>query len=171
MERGCIMWLPPLLLLLFGLMTPFVSAQTLSYRNLVNRFITNYNKKSLSDNLFRLLVLNLQPGANADPATPQPLNFTMMETVCPNTKQPRNLDECKFKENGLVKQCSGTISLDATQPSINISCGGPEQLRSGGFLRQIFRSLAKLIYRKYRTLRNGYRKLKDIFSGGGNNKE
>ncbi|XP_068946681.1 protegrin-2-like [Petaurus breviceps papuanus] len=164
MGRGWIMCLPPLLLLLFTLMTPFAAGQALSYQNLVKRFITNYNKMSISGNLFRLLALNLQPGANNDPAIPLPLNFTMMETVCPNTKQQHNPDECKFKENGLVKQCSGTISLDATRPSINIFCGGPEAL-SAGFLDRIIWSFANLIYLKYRILQEGYRKLRDIFSG------
>ncbi|XP_074052129.1 protegrin-3-like [Macrotis lagotis] len=166
MERGWIMRLSLLLLLLFA------PGQTVNYRNLVDRFITNYNKKSISSNFFRLLVLNLQPRTNNDPATPPALNFTMMETVCPKTKPQHNLDECDFKENGLVSECYGIIiSLDATQPSIQISCGWPEELKSGGFLSRIVRSLAKLIYQKYRQLldkytilRNGYKKLQDIFS-------
>ncbi|XP_020854898.1 protegrin-3-like [Phascolarctos cinereus] len=166
MEKGWTMWLSPLPLLLLGLMTPFATAQSLSYLDLVNRFIDNYNKKSISSNLFQLLVLNLQPEANNDPATPRALNFTMMETVCPKTKQ-HNLVECRFKKKGLVKQCSGTISLDATQPSINISCGGPEDIKSGGFLHRIIRSFANFIHQKYRILLDKYRKLQDIFSGSG----
>ncbi|XP_027716438.1 protegrin-3-like [Vombatus ursinus] len=170
MERSWIMRLSPLLLLLLGLVPPFAAAQTQSYLNLVNRFITNYSKNSMSGNLFRLLALNLQPRANNDPATPQPLNFTMMETVCPNTKQ-HNLDKCRFKKNGLVKHCSGTISLDVTRPSVNISCSGPEDMKSGGFLHRIIRSFANFIYKKYRILLDKYRKLRDTFSGSGDKKE
>ncbi|XP_074144792.1 protegrin-2-like isoform X2 [Sminthopsis crassicaudata] len=110
MERGWIMWLPPLLLLFLSMVTPFAPAQTLSYRNLVNRFIINYNKKSVSGNLFRLLALNLPPGINNDPSIPHPLNFTIMETVCPKTK-PHNLDECNFKENGMSQASSFEPSL------------------------------------------------------------
>ncbi|XP_072493878.1 protegrin-3-like [Notamacropus eugenii] len=171
MARSWIMWLPPLLLLLLTLMTPLIADQILNYQSLVNRFITNYNKKLLSGNLFRLLVLNLQPEMNNDPATPRLLNFTMMETVCPITKPHRNLDECDFKQNGLVKQCSGTISLDAPQNSINISCDGTEELKSEGFLRRITQGFANLIYQKYRILQNVFRKLRNIFSRGRDDKE
>ncbi|XP_074144783.1 cathelicidin-6-like isoform X1 [Sminthopsis crassicaudata] len=164
MERGWIMWLPPLLLLFLSMVTPFAPAQTLSYRNLVNRFIINYNKKSVSGNLFRLLALNLPPGINNDPSIPHPLNFTIMETVCPKTK-PHNLDECNFKENGLVKECYGTISLEATRPSINISCGKPGELKSEDFLDQIIQDFRNFISQKYRQLRDEFRGLRDILFG------
>ncbi|XP_007499737.1 protegrin-2-like [Monodelphis domestica] len=160
MERGQIMWL----LLLLMLVTPLASTQTLTYQDLVNRFIINYNKKSNSRNLFRLLALNLQPGANNDPAIPRPLNFTIMETVCPNTKQ-RQLVECDFKKHGLVKVCFGIISLDATQPSIDISCEEPGQIMNDGFWYQLIRTFGNLIHQKYRKLLEAYRKLRDIFSG------
>ncbi|XP_043831762.1 protegrin-2-like isoform X2 [Dromiciops gliroides] len=129
MKKGWIMWLLSCLLLLLSLVTP-APPQTKSYRELVNQFIVHYSQESGSSNLFRLLVLNLQPGTNNDPSIPGHLNFTIMETVCPQTSR-QNPDKCDFKENGLVKECYGTISLDATQPSLNASCGGMRKLNPG----------------------------------------
>ncbi|XP_044512938.1 protegrin-3-like [Gracilinanus agilis] len=162
MERGWIVWL--LLLLLLSLVTPLASTQTLSYQDLVNRFISNFNKKSNSRNLFRLLALNLQPGANNDPAIPQPLNFTMMETVCPNTRQ-QHLVECDFKKHGLVKECHGIISLDAIQPFIDISCEEPDQIMNGGFWHKIIRTFKNIIRQTYGKLLEEYRKWRNNFSG------
>ncbi|XP_027704217.1 cathelicidin antimicrobial peptide-like isoform X2 [Vombatus ursinus] len=123
LQRGWTMQVTLLVLGLLGLMTPLACAQDQWYQDWVNEFIQQYNAKSGSENLFRLSILNLQPGENNDPAAPRLLSFTMRETVCPNTENP-NPDECDFKENGLVKECIGAIALDSPKPSADISCDG-----------------------------------------------
>nr|XP_029070424.1 cathelicidin-6-like [Monodon monoceros] len=56
----------------------------------------------------------------------------MKETVCPRTSQEPQ-ENCDFKENGLVKQCVGTVTLDQVKGQMNITC---DELQSvGGFRR------------------------------------
>ncbi|XP_020854983.1 cathelicidin antimicrobial peptide-like [Phascolarctos cinereus] len=128
MQSGWAMQVPLLVLGLLSLKNPFIYAQEQRYQDLVNELIQEYNKKSGSENLFRLSILNLPSGENNDAAAPRLLSFTMRETVCPNTEN-RNPDECDFKENGVVKECLGAIALDSPKPSANISCDGPEKIK------------------------------------------
>uniref|UniRef100_A0A8C6AIZ5 Uncharacterized protein n=1 Tax=Monodon monoceros TaxID=40151 RepID=A0A8C6AIZ5_MONMO len=58
---------------------------------------------------------------DGDPDTPKPVSFTMKETVCPRTSQEPQ-ENCDFKENGLVKQCVGTVTLDQVKGQMNITC-------------------------------------------------
>ncbi|XP_027716437.1 cathelicidin antimicrobial peptide-like [Vombatus ursinus] len=147
LQRGWTMQIPLLLLGLLSLKNPLVYAQDQRYQDLVNEFIQEYNMKSgsenLKENLFRSSILNLQSGENKDPAASRLLNFTMRETVCPNTENP-NPDECDFKENGLVKECIGAIALDSPKPSADISCDGPEKNKRIGLFR-LFRGLLRRV--------------------------
>nr|XP_023416038.1 cathelicidin-3-like [Cavia porcellus] len=43
------------------------------------------------------------------------------ETVCPK-ETPLPLEQCDFKEDGLVKQCMGTVTLDTASSASDISC-------------------------------------------------
>ncbi|XP_074139163.1 cathelicidin antimicrobial peptide-like [Sminthopsis crassicaudata] len=144
MQKISNMQLPLLVLGLLSL-TLLVSAQDGRYEELVNRFIREYNSNSGSENLFRLSILNLAPRENNDPAAPQPLSFTIAETVCLNAEN-RNSDECDFKENGLVKECIGIIALNSAQPSVDISCDGPEKIKRiglGGLVRRIWNRIRR----------------------------
>ncbi|KAM9102183.1 cathelicidin antimicrobial peptide-like [Sarcophilus harrisii] len=132
MQRVSNMQIPLLVLALLSL-TPLASAQDSRYEELVNRFIREYNRKSGTENLFRLSILNLAPGENNDRRS---LSFTIAETVCPNTENS-NPDECDFQENGVVKECVGTIALDSAQPSVDISCDGPEKIKRIRFFERI----------------------------------
>ncbi|XP_072455605.1 LOW QUALITY PROTEIN: antibacterial protein PR-39-like [Notamacropus eugenii] len=133
--RGSIMQVPLLVLGLLSLITPLVHAQDERYKDVVteiqkyrNTEIQKYNKNSGPENLFRLSILNLQTRNNKDPAAPQLVTFTLRETVCSKTEN-RDPDECDFKENGLVKECIGTIDLNSSSPSESISCDGPEKIK------------------------------------------
>uniref|UniRef100_G1QG61 Uncharacterized protein n=1 Tax=Myotis lucifugus TaxID=59463 RepID=G1QG61_MYOLU len=49
------------------------------------------------------------------------MSFTVKETVCPRTtRQPP--EECDFKENGLVKVCTGTVKLDQDNGYYDFIC-------------------------------------------------
>ncbi|XP_043831627.1 cathelicidin antimicrobial peptide-like [Dromiciops gliroides] len=143
MQRGWTMKVPLLVLGLLSLMTPLACAQDPRYEDLVNGFIKEYNSNSGSENLFRLSILNLKPGDNNDPVAPRPVSFTIRETVCSNTEN-RNPDDCGFKENGLVKECIGTIALDSPKPSVDISCDGPERIKRFGVFKKIQEGLRNL---------------------------
>nr|P15175.2 RecName: Full=Cathelin [Sus scrofa] len=89
----------------------------LRYREAVLRAVDRLNEQSSEANLYRLLELDQPPKADEDPGTPKPVSFTVKETVCPRpTRQPPEL--CDFKE----KQCVGTVTLNPSIHSLDISC-------------------------------------------------
>ncbi|XP_033720745.2 cathelicidin-1-like isoform X2 [Tursiops truncatus] len=115
-------------LLLLGLVVPSASAQTLSYNEAVIRALDQLNERSSEANLYRLLELDLPPKADEDPDTPKPVSFMVKETVCPRmTQQPP--EQCDFKENGLVKQCVGTVTLDQDRGNFDITCNKAQSVR------------------------------------------
>ncbi|XP_072510335.1 antimicrobial protein CAP18-like [Notamacropus eugenii] len=128
--RGLTMQVLLLVLGLLSLMTPLGYAQDQPYQDVLNRFIQEYNTKSESESLFRLSVLNLPSQESNDPTAPQLLKFTIRETVCSKSEH-RNPEECDFKKNGLVEECIGTVDLDSSSPSVDISCDGPEKVKRG----------------------------------------
>ncbi|KAB0364043.1 hypothetical protein FD754_008199 [Muntiacus muntjak] len=94
-------------LLLLGLVLPSARAQSHSYREAVLHAVDQLNEKSSEANLYRLLELDPPPEEN--------------ETVCPRTSQ-QPLEQCDFKENGLLKECVGTITLDQVESNFDITC-------------------------------------------------
>ncbi|XP_057562149.1 antibacterial protein PR-39-like [Hippopotamus amphibius kiboko] len=118
-------------LLLLGLVVPSASAQTLSYREAVLRAVDRLNERSSEANLYRLLELDLPPKADEDPETPKPASFMVKETVCPKTTQ-LPLEQCDFKEKGLVKQCVGTVILDQSKDQFDINCNELQSVRRFG---------------------------------------
>uniref|UniRef100_A0A8C9BUA9 Cathelicidin antimicrobial peptide n=1 Tax=Phocoena sinus TaxID=42100 RepID=A0A8C9BUA9_PHOSS len=98
-------------------------------------------------NLYRLLELDPPPKADGDPDTPKPISFTMKETVCPRTSQEPQ-ENCDFKENGRVKQCVGTVTLDQVKGQMNITC---DELQSVGGFRRL-RDRIRKTWRKVRPI-------------------
>ncbi|XP_040091557.1 cathelicidin-3-like, partial [Oryx dammah] len=58
-----------------------------------------------------------------------PVSFKVKETVCPRLSQ-QPLEQCDFKENGLVKQCLGTVSLDPSDDQFDINCNELQSVRA-----------------------------------------
>ncbi|NXA44603.1 CTHL2 protein, partial [Nothocercus julius] len=49
------------------------------------------------------------------------LNFTLMETECaPGARGP--LDDCDFKENGVIKDCTGSVQVQQSSPELDLRC-------------------------------------------------
>eukprot|EP00070_Physeter_catodon_P019355 XP_023979556.1 cathelicidin-6-like [Physeter catodon] len=127
-------------LLLLGLVVPSASAQTLSYREAVLHAVDRLNEHSSEANLYRLLELDPPPKADGDPDTPKTVSFTMKETVCPRASQ-KSPEQCDFKENGLVKQCVGTVTLDQVKGQMNITC---DELQSVGIFGRLHKRIQKI---------------------------
>ncbi|KAM9681635.1 cathelicidin-4-like [Dama dama] len=115
-------------LLLLGLVLPSSSAQALSYREAVLRAVDQLNERSSEANLYRLLELDPPPSDDEDLGTRKPVSFTVKETVCPRTTQ-QSLEQCDFKENGLVKQCVGTVTLDPSNDQFDLNCNELQSVR------------------------------------------
>ncbi|XP_045019796.1 cathelicidin-1-like [Bubalus bubalis] len=115
-------------LLLLGLVLPSASAQDLSYREAVLRAVDQFNEKSSEANIFRLLELDLPPKDVEDPGARKPVSFILKETVCPRTTQ-QPPEQCDFKENGLLKRCEGTVTLDQVRGNFDITCNNHQSIR------------------------------------------
>ncbi|KAI4553684.1 hypothetical protein MJT46_015864 [Ovis ammon polii x Ovis aries] len=60
-----------------------------------------------------------------DPDSPKRVSFRVKETVCPRTTQ-QPPEQCDFKENGLLKRCEGTVTLDQVRGNFDITCNNAE---------------------------------------------
>ncbi|NP_001166530.1 cathelicidin antimicrobial peptide precursor [Cavia porcellus] len=146
----------PLLLLL--LLTP-ATAWVLSYQQAVQRAVDGINKNLAdNENLFRLLSLDTQPPGDNDPYSPKPVSFTIKETVCTKMLQ-RPLEQCDFKENGLVQRCTGTVTLDSAFNVSSLSCLGGRRFRRMVGLRKKFRKTRKRIQKLGRKIGKTGRKV------------
>ncbi|XP_008572297.1 PREDICTED: cathelicidin antimicrobial peptide [Galeopterus variegatus] len=151
-----------LLLLLLGLVMSPAIAQVLSYQQAVLRAVDGFNQRSLDTNLYRLLDQDLQFRGDNDPDTPKPVSFRVKETVCPKTTQ-QPLEQCDFKENGLVKQCVGTVTLDQVRGSFDINCDGPQSVkrvaRLGGLIQRGGQKLGEKLERIGQRIKDFFRNL------------
>ncbi|XP_015277828.1 PREDICTED: cathelicidin-2-like [Gekko japonicus] len=114
----------------------FPVPEELGYEEAVSLAIDLYNQEPGVAWAFRLLEAKPQPEWDPLMKALQPLEFTMQETTCPPSK-PLNLDECDFKKDGVVKECSGTISPDKGAPGVDLDCEtvgqGRTRVRRGFF--------------------------------------
>ncbi|KAM7230237.1 hypothetical protein CapIbe_018954 [Capra ibex] len=129
-------------LLLLGLVLPSARAQAPSYREAVLRAVDQLNEKSSDANLYRLLELDPPPEQDDENSNiPKPVSFRVKETVCPRTSQ-QPVEQCDFKENGLLKECVGTVTLDQVGNNFDITCAAPQSVRGlGGLGRKILRGV------------------------------
>ncbi|XP_054450801.1 cathelicidin-6-like [Pteronotus mesoamericanus] len=145
-----------MMLLLLGLATPPATAQALSYNEAVLRAVEAFNQRSSEASLYRLLQLDSQPpSADEDPNSPKPVSFTVKETVCPRRTQLPP-EQCAFRENGLVKQCTGTVTLDQANGFFDINCVDVQNVILNR-LRNRFKNIVERI-------KNIGRRIKDFLS-------
>uniref|UniRef100_A0AC11CMB0 Cathelin-related prepropeptide n=1 Tax=Ovis aries TaxID=9940 RepID=A0AC11CMB0_SHEEP len=130
-------------LLLLGLVLASARAQALSYREAVLRAVDQLNEKSSEANLYRLLELDPPPKQDDENSNiPKPVSFRVKE-ICPRTSQ-QPAEQCDFKENGLLKECVGTVTLDQVGNNFDITCAAPQSVRGLGRLgRKIVRGVKK----------------------------
>ncbi|XP_043297769.1 cathelicidin-5-like [Cervus elaphus] len=100
-------------LLLLGLVLPLARAQALSYREAVLRAVDQPIEKSSEANLYRLLEPSPPSLGHTDEDldSPKRVSFKVKEAVCPRTSQ-QALEQCDFKENGVVKKYGVTVTMD-----------------------------------------------------------
>ncbi|XP_044859061.1 cathelicidin-2-like [Mauremys mutica] len=111
-------------LLLVGVVTaaPAPSSSPLpTYEAAVLAAVEIYNQEPGTTLAYRLLEAEPQPDWDVSSKTIQSLTFTVKETVCPASEK-RNPNQCEFKEDGLVKDCSGFFSTEQDPPSFIIKC-------------------------------------------------
>ncbi|KAM6449247.1 cathelicidin-related peptide Oh-Cath-like isoform 2-T2 [Liasis olivaceus] len=109
--------------------TPLLPHKPLTYEEAVAFGVELYNEKAGEDSRYRLLEAVPQPEWDPTSESTQELNFTIKETVC-LVQEERAEDECDFKEDGLVKECSGYYFLNERPPVAVLTCemvGGKEE--------------------------------------------
>ncbi|ELR46366.1 Cathelicidin-7 [Bos mutus] len=149
-------------LLLLGLVVPSASAQDLSYREAVLRAVDQFNERSSEANLYRLLELDPPPEQDVEhPGARKPVSFTVKETVCPRTT-PQPPEQCDFKENGLVKQCVGTVTRYWIRGDFDITCNN---IQSAGLFRRLRDSIWRGQQKILEKARRIGERIKDIFRG------
>ncbi|CAM9863926.1 unnamed protein product [Rangifer tarandus platyrhynchus] len=149
-------------LLLLGLVLPSASAQGYIYRRAVLRAVDQFNEQSSEANLYRLLELDPPPEQDVeDHSARKPASFRVKETVCPRTSQ-QSPEQCDFRENGLVKQCVGTVTLYQSRGDSDITCNDIQSVGIFGRLWYKIRSGGRKILGKVK--RTGQR-IKDFFTG------
>nr|XP_032632544.1 cathelicidin-related peptide Oh-Cath-like [Chelonoidis abingdonii] len=111
-------------LLLVGVViaAPTPSSSSLpSHEAAVLAAVQIYNQEPGTTLAYRLLEAEPQPDWDASSKAIQPLKFSVKETVC-LASEKRNVNQCEFKPDGLVKDCSGFFSTEQDPPSIIIKC-------------------------------------------------
>ncbi|XP_034985370.2 cathelicidin-related peptide Oh-Cath [Zootoca vivipara] len=103
----------------------------LSYEEAVSLTAELYSQKAGVAFAFRLLEAKPQPDWDPRSEDPQKLEFTVKETTC-SAAELLTVADCDFKEDGVVKECSGTFSNQQQAP-VQLSCdpvGQKERIRA-----------------------------------------
>ncbi|XP_034615635.1 cathelicidin-related peptide Oh-Cath-like [Trachemys scripta elegans] len=95
--------------------------KTLSYEEAIALAVDFYNQGSGLDRAFRLLKADPQPEWDMTSNPRQELKFMVKETVCP-VSENLNGTECDFRDNGVVRDCSGFFSTQQESPIVIINC-------------------------------------------------
>ncbi|XP_068260529.1 cathelicidin-2-like [Nyctibius grandis] len=93
----------------------------LAYTQALAQAVDSFNQRPEVQNAFRLLSADPEPAPGVELSALRGLNFTMMETECAPSAR-LNPDDCDFRENGVIKECSGPVQLLQSSPEIDLRC-------------------------------------------------
>ncbi|XP_067386495.1 uncharacterized protein [Emydura macquarii macquarii] len=111
-------------LLIVGLVTATPAPSSIAlptHEEAIVAAVRVYNEQPGTTLAYRLLEAEPQPDWDSSSKTIQPLTFTVKESVCPITEK-RDFSQCEYKEDGLVKDCSGFFSTEQDPPAAIIKC-------------------------------------------------
>uniref|UniRef100_A0A8C6IXX7 Uncharacterized protein n=1 Tax=Melopsittacus undulatus TaxID=13146 RepID=A0A8C6IXX7_MELUD len=122
----------------------------LAYTQALAQAVESYNQRPEVQNSFRLLSADPEPAPGVDLTMLRVLNFSMMETECSPSSRV-NPEDCDFKENGVIRECSGPVQFLQTAPEIDLNCNDAssnpvlvQRGRFGRFLGKIRRFRPKI---------------------------
>ncbi|XP_074996927.1 cathelicidin-2-like [Calonectris borealis] len=114
----------------------------LAYTQALAQAVDSFNQRPEVQKAFRLLSADPEPAPGVELSTLRGLNFTIMETECAPSAQ-LNPDDCEFRENGVIKECSGPVQLLQSSPEIDLRCtdvsSDPVLIQRGRFGRFLSR--------------------------------
>ncbi|NXR23869.1 CTHL2 protein, partial [Cinclus mexicanus] len=112
-------WL--LVLAVLGAACALPAPAPLAYTQALVQAVDSYNQSPEVQNAFRLLSAEPEPAPGVELSSLQGLNFTMMETECAASTRS-DPEDCDFKENGVIKECSGPVKIVQGSPEIDLRC-------------------------------------------------
>ncbi|XP_052648160.1 LOW QUALITY PROTEIN: cathelicidin antimicrobial peptide [Harpia harpyja] len=114
----------------------------LTYTQALAQAVDSFNQRPEVQNVFRMLSADPEPTPGVDLSTLRGLNFTIMETECVSSARV-NPDDCDFKENGVIKECTGPVLFLQSSPEIDLRCtdasSNPVLIQRGRFGRFLSR--------------------------------
>ncbi|XP_033021924.1 uncharacterized protein LOC117056019 [Lacerta agilis] len=135
--------------------------EPLSYEDAAALAVDLYNQKAGEDFTYRLLNAAPQPNWDASSESAQELNFTIQETEC-LAEEERPVEECSFRDGGVVKECSSFYFLVENPPVAVVTC---EAVEDEPEPKRVKRSWLKKKFKKIKKgVKKGFRK---IFKGQG----
>ncbi|XP_033022221.1 cathelicidin-3-like [Lacerta agilis] len=133
-------------LLLISLATAQPQGTPGGFQEALAQAVYFYNQGPQVQNAFRLLDAAQLPRLNSSSGNLQRLNFTIQETVCP-TSGGAAAEQCDFKPDGLVKDCSGYFSNQQANSVIVVTCDAavrkPTPVTRFRFLGGLLRGLGR----------------------------
>ncbi|XP_032090774.1 cathelicidin-related peptide Oh-Cath-like [Thamnophis elegans] len=117
-------WLVVGALLVFGCSS--LPHKPLTYEKAVDLAVAIYNSKAGEDCVYRLLEALAEPQWDPISDSHEELNFTIKETMC-LLEDVVFFDECDFKEDGVVRQCTGYYYFDERPPVVVLTCEEKEE--------------------------------------------
>ncbi|XP_013912465.1 PREDICTED: cathelicidin-related peptide Oh-Cath-like [Thamnophis sirtalis] len=112
-------WLVVGALLVFGCSS--LPHKPLTYEKAVDLAVAIYNSKAGEDCVYRLLEALAEPQWDPISDSHEELNFTIKETMC-LLEDVVFFDECDFKEDGVIRQCTGYYYFDERPPVVVLTC-------------------------------------------------
>ncbi|XP_061441679.1 cathelicidin-related peptide Oh-Cath-like [Rhineura floridana] len=134
----------------------------LSYEEALVHAVNLYNQKAGENVTFQLLEAAPKPDWDANSGSAQELNFTIKEMEC-LAEEEHPAEECNFRDDGLVKECSGFYFMDENPPVAFITCEGAEDQPQP---RRVKRSWLKKVLKKGKKSLSKFFKKKGIMVGG-----
>ncbi|XP_053915194.1 cathelicidin-2-like [Cuculus canorus] len=108
-------------LVLLGLGGAWALPAPLSYPQALALAVDSYNQRPDAQKVFRLLSSDPEPTPDVELTKLKTLNFSLMETECGPIARA-NPDDCDFKENGVIKECSGPVKFFQSSSEIDLRC-------------------------------------------------
>ncbi|KAM9164644.1 cathelicidin-2-like isoform 2-T2 [Pangshura tecta] len=105
--------------------SPLLEAQLLSPRDVARSAVEAYNQETGTQAVFRLFKLKSFHKTQFDWGTHFSMNFTIKETKCRKSAASYRLEDCRYRPNGITKDCSADVSvLDFVQeaPLTSVKC-------------------------------------------------
>ncbi|NWS64841.1 CTHL3 protein, partial [Chunga burmeisteri] len=92
-----------------------------AYTQALAQAVDSFNQRPEVQNAFRLLSTNPEPTLDIQLSTLPHLNFTIMEAQCP-VRSGAHPITCKFKEDGLINDCSAPVPQRGGHPTLDVTC-------------------------------------------------